>query len=108
MPPESRPKKLRFLEKTPRNSLNIPFLNKIFPDAFYIFLKRNAAANINSIIEAWEVGMQDGSFITFQNLPGWNRKHWCMLLPPGWRELNGNSIAETAAFQWKSCGTNAV
>lgn len=103
LPPELRPKKIRFLEKTPRNSLNIPFINKIFPDAIYIFLKRDEASNINSMIEAWETGLKDGSFITFQDLPGWYLKHWCLLLPPGWRELNGRSLAEVAAFQWKSC-----
>lgn len=101
--PENRPKKLRFLEKTPRNSLNIPFINKIFPDALYIFLKRDAASNINSMIEAWEVGLQNGSFVTFQDLPGWDRRHWCLLLPPGWSEMNGRPVADIAAFQWKSC-----
>ena len=102
-PENSRPKKIRFLEKTPRNSLNIPFLNKIFPDASYIFLMRDAPSNINSIIEAWEVGLLDGSFVTFNNLKDWDRKHWCMLLPPEWRKLNGHTLAEIAAFQWKNC-----
>jgi len=103
LPDMIRPKKIRFLEKTPRNSLNIPFLNNIFPDASYIFLSRDAASNINSIIEAWGVGLQDGSFVTFANLKGWELKHWCMLLPEGWRKYNGRSIAEIAAFQWKEC-----
>lgn len=102
-PENLRPKKVRFLEKTPRNSLNIPFLNKIFPEASYIFLIRDAPSNINSMIEAWEVGLLDGSFVTFNNLQGWDRKHWCMLLPSGWRNLNGHTLAEIAAFQWKSC-----
>ena len=103
IPENLRPKNIRFLEKTPRNSLNIPFLNKIFPDASYIFLMRDAPSNINSIIEAWQVGLQDGSFVTFNNLKDWDRKHWCMLLPPEWRKLNGQTLAEIAAFQWKSC-----
>lgn len=103
IPKVSQPKILRFLEKTPRNSLNIPFLNKIFPDARYIFLMRDAAPNINSIIEAWQAGLEDGSFVTFSHLKGWHLTHWCMLLPPDWRKLNGHTLAEIAAFQWKSC-----
>ena len=103
IPKISKPKSVRFLEKTPRNSLNIPFLNKIFPDAHYIYLMRDAATNINSMIEAWQVGLQDGSFVTFNNLTGWDLKHWCLLLPPGWRDLNGHTLAQIAAFQWKSC-----
>jgi Sulfotransferase family len=93
-----QPGSVRFLEKTPRNALNIPFLNRIFPDARYIFLHRDARENISSIMEAW----QHPNFITFPNLPGWARQHWCLLLPPGWRELNGKPIAEIAAFQWRA------
>lgn len=103
IPPGARPKKLHFLEKTPRNALNIPFLRKVFPDARFIFLHRDPRQNISSIMEAWSVGIKDGSFITFPDLPGWDRKHWCMLLPPGWRGMNGKSLAEIAAFQWKQC-----
>jgi Sulfotransferase family len=93
-----QPESIRFLEKTPRNALNIPFLNKIFPDARYIYLHRDASQNISSIIDAWE----HPNFITFPNLPGWARQHWCLLLPPGWRVLNGKPVADIAAFQWRA------
>lgn len=108
MPENARPPRLRFLEKTPRNALNIPFLLKVFPDARFIFLYREARQNISSIIEAWQIGLQDGSFITFPNLPGWDRRHWCMLLPPGWRSMNGRPFAEIAAFQWQSCNESIL
>ena len=101
--PDDRPDRVRFLEKTPRNALNIPFLLKIFPDAKFVFLHRDAKQNISSLIEAWNVGLKDGSFVTFPNLPGWSMRHWCMLLPPHWETMNGKSIAEIAAFQWRSC-----
>jgi len=95
--------RIRFLEKTPRNSLNIKFILQVFPDAKFIFLHRDARQNISSIIEAWNIGKQTGQFVTFTNLPDWPLKYWCLILPPGWRKYKNSSIAEIAAFQWKSC-----
>ncbi|HIN82885.1 MAG TPA: sulfotransferase [Chromatiales bacterium] len=100
MDPSARPSAFRFLEKTPRNALNIPFLCEVFPDARFIFLHRDPRENIASIMEAWTAGRQ-GGFVTFPGLSGWKRGDWCLLLPPGWRELNDASIAEIAAFQWR-------
>ncbi|MFK5892196.1 MAG: sulfotransferase [Pseudomonadota bacterium] len=92
-----------FLEKTPRNSLNIKFLMQVFPDAKFIYLHRDAKQNISSMIEAWGVGKETGQFVTFRDLPDWPLKYWCFILPPGWRKYKDKSIAEIAAFQWKSC-----
>ncbi len=96
-----RPEVITLLEKTPRNALNIRFLNALFPDARYIYLHRRAEQNIASIMEAWKIGFQTGQFSMYPNLPGWDRKTWCLILPPGWRKLKGKSIAEIAAFQWE-------
>lgn len=101
--PGRRPANVLFLEKTPRNALNIPFLLKVFPDARFIYLHRDPRENIASIIEAWKEGLQTGRFVTFADLPGWDRPAWCLLLPPGWRGMKGRSLAEIAAFQWSEC-----
>lgn len=90
-----------FLEKTPRNALNIPFLKSIFPHAKFIYLYRKPKQNVASIIEAWKIGLKTGQFATFQNLPDWDRTDWCLLLPRGWKDMNGKSIAEIAYFQWQ-------
>ena len=92
-----KPEYIRFLEKTPRNALNIPFLKKVFPDARFILLHRDPRQNISSIINVWELP----NFITYPNLPGWRGPPWHLLLPPGWRELNGKPVADIAAFQWR-------
>lgn len=102
LPPEQRPRTVRLLEKTPRNALNIPFLLELFPEARFVFLHRDPRENIASIIEAWRHGLQSGRFVTFRGLPGWDRAAWCFLLPPGWREMRGKSLAEIAAFQWRA------
>lgn len=99
-PESQRPQHIRLLEKTPRNALNIPFMRKLFPDLQALFLHRDPRETIASIMEAWQTGLTNGAFVTFPNLPGWDLRHWCMLLPPGWRALNGKSLAEIAAFQW--------
>lgn len=88
---------VRFLEKTPKNTLRIPFIEKIFPDALYIYLYRNPRENIGSIIDAWKAG----TWITYPRLPGWN-KPWSLLLPPGWQHMRGKDLHEIAAFQWNS------
>ena len=93
-----RPEKLRFLEKTPKNALRIPFIKAVFPDAMFIFLHRRPRENISSIIDAW----RSGKFITYKGLPDWQGKAWSLLLPPGWRELNGAPLEKIAAFQWHS------
>lgn len=89
---------IRFLEKTPKNSLRIQFLKKVFPDALFIHLIRDPKDNISSIIDGWN----SKHFITYPNLPGFNNR-WSYLLPPNWESMQGKSIAEIATFQWKVC-----
>lgn len=85
----------RFLEKTPKNSLRIPFFNSLFPDARFVFLWRDPRENISSIMEAW----RSGGWRTYSSLPGWDGP-WSMLLPPGYQSLRGRPPEEVAAFQW--------
>ncbi|MDX1498487.1 MAG: sulfotransferase [Woeseiaceae bacterium] len=95
-PEELRPSAVRFLEKTPKNALRIPFLRAMFPDARFIYLHRAAAPNIGSIIDAWE----SQKFVTYPNLPDWIGPSWSLLLPPGWQTMRGRPLAEIAAWQW--------
>lgn len=90
--------RLRFLEKTPKNSLRIPFLDRIFPGALYIHLFRDVRANLSSMMEAW----RSGNWRTYPKLAGWSGPPWSLLLPPGWSDMNGKSLAEICAFQWRS------
>ncbi|MEM7081127.1 MAG: sulfotransferase [Pseudomonadota bacterium] len=98
IPAETRLAQCRFLEKTPKNALRIPFLRAVFPDARFIFLHRNPQQSVASIMEAW----QSGRFVTYPNLPGWHGLPWSLLLPEGWRALADHPMADIAAFQWAS------
>lgn len=101
MPKQERPIKIRFLEKTPKNALRIPFLKAIFPDALFIYLYRDPKENISSLLEGW----RSQRFISYQPLPGWTYRHWSFLLVPGWSALQEASVVEIAAYQWKTANS---
>src|SRR5215212_6343509 len=89
---------LRLLEKTPKNSLRVPFLAEAFPDALFVYLYRDMRDTISSMLDAW----RSGKFVTYPDLPGWDGPPWSLLLTPGWRELSGQPLAEIVAAQWST------
>ena len=95
---QSQPQSVRFLEKTPKNALRQPFLDQVFPGALYIWLVREPAPNISSMMEAWRAGR----WVTYPRLPGWRGPPWSLLLPPGWQALSGKALQEICAFQWET------
>ena len=99
--PVSNDAPLRFLEKTPKNALRIPFFDRVFPDAQFIFLWRDPRENLGSIIDAW----RSGNWKTYNGLEGFDGP-WSLLLPPGWRTLAGRALEEIAAAQWET--TNRI
>lgn len=96
LPREERPARLRLLEKTPKNALRIPFLRALYPDARFLFLYREPAGNISSILEGWE----SRRFIAYRSLPD-GGEPWSFLLTPGWEGVRGRPLAEIAAHQWR-------
>ena len=94
-PPQPGPR-VRMLEKTPKNSLRVAFLARIFPEAHFIYLYRDPRQVLSSMIEAWT----SGRFRTYPHLPGWSGAAWSLLLVPGWRELIGQPLHEIVAAQW--------
>ncbi len=95
-PPPDQP--VRMLEKTPKNSLRVPFLARVFPEARFIYLYRDPRQVLSSMIEAWTTGR----FRTYPQLPGWTGPAWSLLLVPGWRELIGRPLHEIVAAQWNA------
>ena len=95
-PPRGEP--LRMLEKTPKNSLRVPFLASVFPEAEFVFLHRDVRQTLGSMIDAWN----SQRFRTYPTLPGWTGLSWSLLLVPGWQELIGRPLAEVVARQWQT------
>jgi hypothetical protein len=90
------PGPVRFLEKTPKNILRVPFLRELFPDARFVVLLRDPRAVLSSMMEAW----RSGHFVTYRDLPGWCSLPWSLLLVDGWREVDGKPLEEIVAHQW--------
>jgi hypothetical protein len=87
---------VRMLEKTPKNSLRVPFLAAAFPEARFVYLYRDPRPTLASMIEAWS----SGGFRTYPQLPGWAGPPWSLLLVPGWRDLIGAPLNRIVAHQW--------
>lgn len=96
--------RLRMLEKTPKNSLRIPFLASAFPEGVFVFLHRDPRQVMGSMIDAWA----SGKFRTYPSLPGWRGPAWSLLLVPGWRELIDKPLPEIVASQWEATTRNLV
>ncbi|MGH2702419.1 MAG: sulfotransferase family protein [Actinomycetota bacterium] len=91
----------RFLDKTPRNSLRIPYLLELFPSATFVLLKRDGPPTVSSLIEGWS--LRHGiSYRLPENLElaEYRGRLWSYLLPAGWRDLMGTTIADVAAHQY--------
>jgi hypothetical protein len=100
----------RMVEKTPRNAFKVEVLNELFPDALFIYIKRDGRSNISSLIEAWKKRSLDDleeskrlPQITKElNFSNYNGKAWRFTLPPNWQDYTHSSLEEVCAFQWKS------
>jgi hypothetical protein len=99
----------RVIDKTPPNTYRVDYLAKAFPDAKFIYLTRDGASNISSLIEGWKSeGRFNFSFRNFYdynsqiNIKGYNGKVWKFTNPPGWEHYLNKPLEEVCAFQWLS------
>ncbi len=101
----------RIVEKTPKNCFRISFIDRLFNNCKFIFLKRDGRANINSLIEGWE---SNGKYIRASNLPltlsikGYYGQDWNFVMPPGWENYINKPLEEVCAFQWISSNKFAI
>lgn len=91
-------RKKRFFNKCPSNTVRIPFLAKIFPDAYFMHVVRDGRAVVNSLLgppsEHWERKDRFTPFKERKNpFPG--------AKPPNWRELLRDDPVEQHALQWR-------
>ena len=97
--------KRRFVDKNNQNGLSVPYLHRLFPDAFFVYVKRNPGDNIHSLMEGWR---RAETFATWsQDLPaqvridGGRFRRWCFFLPPGWRDYLDAPLEQVCAFQYR-------
>jgi Sulfotransferase family len=94
---------IRMVEKTPDNCFRIQMLLRVFPDAQFVYVVRDPRGSIASIHKGWT---EESRFQRFDLPPDftirdYSGKSWCFGLPPGWEELNGSSVMEICAHQWR-------
>jgi uncharacterized protein (TIGR03032 family) len=87
---------LRWLDATPRNALRVPFLNRVCPDALFVYVHREPRLSLREMVRAW----RSGSAVTQPDLPEWPGPPWSLPLVPGWRDLAGKEVPEIAVEQW--------
>lgn len=86
----------RLFDASPRNALRVPFLDALFPDATFVFVRRRPADALAESLVTWRAG----SAATYPALPRWQGPTWSFLLVPGWQQLIGRPLAEVVTAQW--------
>lgn len=93
----------RFVDKANQNCFTIPYLQSLFPDAFFVYVKRDGRDNINSLIHGW--GRPDEYAIWSKDIPldieieNGQYRHSCFFLFPVWRSFVKSAIEEVCAQQ---------
>jgi hypothetical protein len=103
---------LRYLDKLPRNTLRVLYLQSLFPDASFVFLRRDGRAVVSSLMTGWRSGPRFGRGMVPPiplEIEGYDGTTWKFLLPPGWEDYaRGHHLAEVCAFQWKAANESAL
>ena len=101
----------RFVDKTPESCLRVAYLDALFPDATFVFLRRRAAPNIASLVEAWNARPRFVKYRLPEPLTGLGElsgDRWSFVLVPGWRDLGTASLEEIGAAQYAACNEAAL
>ncbi len=114
------PESFRLLEKTPKNSLRVSALRAMFPDARFVFLQRDSAQNIDSLLAGWRAVDNFGPVKRHRfcsagyeiaeqlKLSDYDGTKWKFALIPDWQALVGKSCADVAAAQYFVCNRVAT
>lgn len=101
----------RFVDKTPESCLRIRYLDALFPDATFVFLRRRAADNVSSLMEAWRARPRFVKYRLPESLTGLGSlsgNQWSFTLIPSWRDLRDASLEEICARQYVDCNEAAL
>lgn len=96
----------RWVDKNNQNGLCVPYLQALFPDAVFVYVKRGPGDNLNSLIEGW--GKPDKYATWTEQFPArvavdnGRYTQWCFFLAEGWRDYLNAPIEDVAAFQYQA------
>lgn len=108
---KARAQPLRFVEKTPKNSLRVPFLERVFDNPLFLYVQRAAFDNIRSIHTGWTAeggraifrprfGRHGYPVTTELALRDYYGSLWKFALVPEWRSLRGRTLLDVATWQY--------
>lgn len=96
----------RWVDKNNQNGLCVPYLRALFPDAIFVYVKREPGDNINSLIEGWgkpdKYATWSGVFPETVAIDNGRYTRWCFFLAEGWRDYLRAPIEDVAAFQYQA------
>jgi hypothetical protein len=84
----------------------VPYLERLFPGATFVFLRRRGADNVSSLMEGWRARPRFVRYRLPEELTGLGElsgNPWSFVLVPGWRELRAASLEEICAHQYVEC-----
>ena len=96
----------RFVDKTPANCLRVAYLEALFPDATFVFVRRRAVGNVSSLMEGWRARPRFVRYRLPETLSGLGElagDRWSFVLVPGWRDLTAAPLEEICAHQYTAC-----
>jgi hypothetical protein len=95
---------MRYLDKFPRNCLRVSYLHALFPDAYFVFIRRDGRSVVSSLMTGWRTASKFGQGTSLPvplSIEGYEGRPWRFLVPPGWEGYVSNqTLAEVCAFQW--------
>jgi hypothetical protein len=98
--------KRRFIDKNNQNGLALPYLQALFPEAHFVYIKRSPGDNLNSLIEGWGKAQAFGAWSHGLPRPvaidGGRYTRWCFFLAAGWEAYCEAAIEEVCAFQYRA------
>lgn len=94
----------RFVDKTNQNGFRIPYLDALFEEPIFVFVRRSPGDNIASLITGWgrpdEYGDWSAALPARVRVSGGRYTRWCFFLFPGWRDYLDAPVEAVAAAQW--------
>lgn len=119
------------VEKTCANSLRVAFVNKVMPEALYVFIRRDGLDAVGSAIKRWKAKLdvpylaRKARFVPVADLPYygfhflWNRVYqafsherrlafWGPKLNKMQEVLSNHPLDEICAIQWRRCVDSAA
>jgi hypothetical protein len=92
----------RFVDKTPRNALRLPYLDATFPDATFAYVYRDGRSIVASLYREWvrKAARAPTRLPRGFAVDGMPERAWTFLLPEGWQAMNGRPLEEVCAFQY--------